>query len=69
MLLIKLNLNKYYFKRNLKKEEFNYIEENFTAKLEEQLDAVANGKMLWKETLEKWWIPFKTAISKTNIKP
>ena len=44
----------------------NYIEENFTAKLEQQLDDVANGKINWKNTLEEWWIPFKNTINNTS---
>ena len=40
----------------------NYIEENFTAKLEDQLDNISNGKENWKDTLQKWWLPFKSNI-------
>ena len=44
----------------------NYIEENFTAKLEEQLDDVANGKINWKNTLEDWWLPFKQTVDNAS---
>jgi len=44
----------------------NYIEENFTAKLEQQLDDVANGKIQWKNTLEDWWVPFKNSIDNAS---
>ena len=40
----------------------NYIEENFTAKLEDQLDNISNGKENWKDALQKWWLPFKSNI-------
>ena len=44
----------------------NYIEENFTAKLEAQLDDVSNGKMKWKKTIENWWLPFKETIDSAS---
>ena len=44
----------------------NYIEESFTAKLEMQLDEIANGKIIWKDVLEKWWIPFKSSINNAS---
>ena len=40
----------------------NYIEENFTAKLEDQLDNISNGHENWKNALQKWWLPFKSSI-------
>jgi len=40
----------------------NYIEENFTAKLEDQLDNISNGHENWQDTLKKWWVPFKSSI-------
>jgi len=45
----------------------NYIEENFTAKLEAQLDDISNGKIKWKKTLENWWVPFKETIDKASL--
>ncbi len=39
-----------YFKR--------YVEYNFTAELEEQLDEVADGRVQWKKVLEAFWLPF-----------
>ena len=44
----------------------NYIEENFTAKLEAQLDDVSNGKIKWKKTIENWWLPFKETIDNAS---
>ena len=44
----------------------NYIEENFTAKLEQQLDDVASGKINWKNTLEDWWLPFKQTVDNAS---
>ena len=46
----------------------NYIEENFTAKLEQQLDDVANGKINWKNTLEEWWVPFKETVNNVPLR-
>ena len=43
-----------------------YIEEKFTAKLESQLDDIANGKIKWKKTLENWWLPFKETIDNAS---
>ena len=43
-----------------------YIEEKFTAKLETQLDDIANGKIKWKKTLENWWLPFKETIDNAS---
>ena len=43
-----------------------YIEENFTAKLENQLDEIAKGKIIWKDTLENWWVPFKKTIDNAS---
>jgi DNA topoisomerase I len=43
-----------------------YIEENFTAKLETQLDDIANGKVKWRKTLENWWLPFKETIDNAS---
>lgn len=42
-----------YFKR--------YVEYDFTAQLEEQLDEVSNGDLLWKDVLNQFWTPFHSA--------
>jgi DNA topoisomerase-1 len=39
-----------------------YVEYDYTAKLENDLDIVSNGKKKWKELLREFWIPFKTEI-------
>lgn len=39
-----------------------YVEYDFTAQLEEQLDDISNGELLWKQVLTQFWIPFHQAI-------
>ena len=36
-----------------------YIEYDFTANLENELDEIAAGKILWKKVMQKFWHPFK----------
>ena len=43
-----------------------YVEYDFTAKLEGQLDEVSDGKLDWKVLLERFWRDFKTAIDSTT---
>ncbi|GHM58959.1 MAG: DNA topoisomerase 1 [Candidatus Mesenet longicola] len=35
-----------------------YVEYNFTANMEEELDLISNGDIFWKEVLGKFWSPF-----------
>ncbi len=42
-----------------------YVEYDYTAKLENELDTVSNGKMDWKNLLNEFWKPFKTNIDNT----
>jgi DNA topoisomerase-1 len=37
----------------------NYVEYNYTAKLEDDLDVISNGEKEWKEFLKEFWLPFK----------
>ena len=39
-----------------------YVDYDFTANLEEELDAIASGHVNWKEMLRQFWIDFKTAV-------
>jgi DNA topoisomerase-1 len=39
-----------------------YIEYDYTAKLENDLDIVSNGEKDWKELLREFWFPFKTEV-------
>lgn len=48
---------KSYFKR--------YVEYDYTAKLEDDLDIVSNGKKDWKKLLDEFWVPFKNDIDTT----
>ncbi|MDJ1407633.1 MAG: type I DNA topoisomerase [Candidatus Midichloria sp.] len=36
-----------------------YVEYSFTANLEEQLDEIAAGKVIWKKVMKDFWHPFK----------
>lgn len=40
-----------------------YVDYNFTAKLEDQLDEVSRGEEQWVPLLEKFWDPFKSLIT------
>ena len=40
-----------------------YVEYDFTANLEEDLDRVAEGKMQWKELLKQFWDGFSAKVS------
>ncbi len=39
-----------------------YVDYDFTANLEEELDAIASGHVMWKEALRQFWIDFKAAV-------
>ena len=43
-----------------------YVDYDFTANLEEELDAIASGHTEWKEILRQFWIDFKTAVDGTK---
>jgi DNA topoisomerase I len=43
-----------------------YVEYNFTADLENQLDEVSGGRTDWKELLRKFWQDFSTAVDGTK---
>ncbi|WP_456405232.1 type I DNA topoisomerase, partial [Thiolapillus sp.] len=43
-----------------------YVDYDFTAKLEDELDAVARGEEEWVPLLEKFWKPFKERIDHTQ---
>lgn len=47
-----------YFKR--------YVEYDFTANLEEQLDDISNGELNWKNVMKEFWNPFKETIDTTQ---
>lgn len=35
-----------------------YVEYDFTARMEEELDVISNGNVNWKEVLKQFWLPF-----------
>lgn len=39
-----------------------YVEYDFTAKLEDELDQIADGEMNWKKVLHTFWEPFKLLV-------
>ncbi len=43
-----------------------YVDYDFTANLEEELDAIASGHVDWKEALRLFWIDFKEAVDGTK---
>src|SRR5205807_9080054 len=43
-----------------------YVEYNFTADLENQLDEVSGGRVDWKELLRRFWADFSTAVDGTK---
>ena len=43
-----------------------YVEYNFTADLENQLDEVSGGRVDWKELLRRFWQDFSAAIAGTK---
>jgi len=43
-----------------------YVDYNFTANLEDDLDAIARGEHEWKPTLRNFWGPFKSLTEEKN---
>ncbi|MEE8275530.1 MAG: type I DNA topoisomerase [Alphaproteobacteria bacterium] len=43
-----------------------YVEYDFTAKLEEQLDDISGGRIGWKEVLRTFWSSFFAAVEETS---
>ena len=43
-----------------------YVEYDFTAELEEQLDVISDGKLDWKAFLREFWVQFQAAIAETK---
>jgi DNA topoisomerase-1 len=43
-----------------------YVEYNFTADLENQLDGISDGRIAWKKVLEDFWRDFSAAIAGTK---
>jgi DNA topoisomerase-1 len=46
-----------------------YVEYDFTAQLEEQLDEISSGDLFWKDVLHQFWTPFHQATDEAkNLK-
>lgn len=43
-----------------------YVDYSFTANLEEELDAIADGHVKWKAALKQFWTDFSSAIGETK---
>jgi DNA topoisomerase-1 len=43
-----------------------YVDYDFTAKLEDELDAVSRGEEDWVPLMQKFWTPFKTLVSEKS---
>ena len=52
--------------RFLTKYFSQYVDYEFTAKLEDQLDAVSRGEQQWLPVMKQFWSPFKERIDDTN---
>lgn len=50
----------------LKKFFERYVDYDFTANLEDELDAISSGQVFWKKALEEFWKHFKAAIDNTK---
>ena len=46
-----------------------YVDYEFTARLEDELDAVSRGEEDWKPLLERFWKPFKTLVDSESNEP
>ncbi len=44
-----------------------YVDYNFTARLEDELDAISRGEEEWIPLLEKFWQPFKDRVEHTGV--
>ncbi len=43
-----------------------YVDYDFTAKLEDELDAIARGEKEWVPLMKEFWVPFKELVTSTN---
>ncbi|MBP9692084.1 MAG: type I DNA topoisomerase [Alphaproteobacteria bacterium] len=43
-----------------------YVEYDFTARLEEQLDEISNGELVWQDVLRQFWDPFHQATDEAK---
>lgn len=50
----------------LRKFFTKYVEYDFTADLEEELDEISNGRLNWEKVLDKFWIEFKANIDQAQ---
>jgi len=50
----------------LKKFFERYVDYGFTANLEDELDAISSGQVIWKDALKQFWTGFKSAVDGTK---
>ena len=50
----------------LKRFFSRYVDYDFTANMEQQLDAITEGEVSWKDTLNLFWVDFKRAVDETK---
>ncbi|MCB1558442.1 MAG: type I DNA topoisomerase [Alphaproteobacteria bacterium] len=50
----------------LKKFFEKYVDYDFTANLEDELDAISSGQVIWKDALRQFWTGFKAAVDGTK---
>ncbi|MCX7121551.1 MAG: type I DNA topoisomerase [Gammaproteobacteria bacterium] len=44
-----------------------YVDYDFTAKLEDELDSISCGELEWVPVLKQFWTPFKTQVDDVNV--
>ena len=50
----------------LKRYFERYVDYDFTANLEDELDAISSGQVFWKDALRQFWTGFKNAVDGTK---
>lgn len=44
-----------------------YVDYDFTSRMEAQLDSIARGEEMWTDTLDAFWEPFHQRVSEVGI--
>jgi DNA topoisomerase-1 len=46
-----------------------YVQYDFTANLEDQLDEISGARIAWKKVLKDFWTDFTTAVAEPKTSP